>query len=59
LVAHVTGTANATTALASQVYVIFRVFHFAAYVSGIAYIRSAIWLVATGAILVILWQSVF
>lgn len=59
LVAHVTETADATTAFASQVYVIFRVLYLPAYVSGIAYIRTAIWFVATGAILVILWQSVF
>lgn len=60
LVAHVTGSADATTALASQVYVIFRALYLPAYVSGIAYVRTAIWFVATGAILVILsapWYS--
>ncbi|MDH3195162.1 MAG: MAPEG family protein [Hyphomicrobiales bacterium] len=59
LVAHVTGAADATTALASQAYVIFRALYLPAYASGIAYLRTAIWFVATGAILVILWQSVF
>ena len=53
LFAHVSGTANGTTALAATIYVAARVLYLPLYGFGIAYWRSALWGVATAAILVI------
>jgi len=56
LVAHVSGTASAVTAAASQVYVGARIVYIPCYVSGIPVVRSVVWSVAALAILVILGE---
>lgn len=56
LVAHVSGTASAVTAVASQVYLGARIVYIPCYVSGIPVLRSVVWSVAALAILVILGE---
>ena len=51
LVAHVTGKADDTTAMASQVYLAARIAYVPAYVSGVPLLRSAVWLVANAGLL--------
>lgn len=53
LVAHVSGTASADTALASQVYLAARVVYVPCYVWAIPVLRSLVWSVAALAILAI------
>ena len=54
---HLSDRSNATTALASQVYVVARIAYVPAYLFGIAYLRSAIWGIATAAIVIILFVA--
>lgn len=56
LIAHVSGTASAVTAVASQVYLGARIVYIPCYVSGIPVVRSLVWSVAALAILVILGE---
>ncbi|MCB1483113.1 MAG: MAPEG family protein [Rhodobiaceae bacterium] len=57
LVAHVTGKADDTTAMASQVYLAARIAYVPAYGFGFKWGRSVIWGVALIAILVILFEA--
>ena len=57
LVVHVTGKADATTAMASQVYLAARIAYVPAYGFGLKWGRSVIWGVALIAILVILFEA--
>lgn len=56
LVAHVSATAGATTALASQIYIAARIVYIPCYVWGIPGLRSLVWSVAALAILVIVGE---
>jgi len=56
LVAHVSGKANETTALASVVYFAARVAHAVVYTAGIKVVRTVVFFVGIGAELVILSQ---
>ncbi len=56
LVAHVSGSASAITALASQVYLAARVIYIPCYVFG-SRLRSLVWSVAALAILVIVGET--
>ncbi|MEZ5871344.1 MAG: MAPEG family protein [Nitratireductor sp.] len=51
-----TGNANANTALGAQIFFWGRVLYFPAYLTGIPFIRTIIWLVSTGGLLMILWE---
>ena len=57
IVTHLAGRADAVTAGASIAYLAARVAYVPAYVSGVPYLRSAIWTVATAAILVIVIKA--
>lgn len=46
LIAHVSGSANAQTALAAQIFLGARLVHAGCYLAGIAYLRSAAWVVS-------------
>jgi len=56
LVAHVTGKANATTALGATIFFWGRVLHALVYLAGIVYLRTAMFAVATVGELMILRQ---
>lgn len=56
LVAHVTGKANATTALGAQIFFAARIAHTAVYVAGIRVVRTLVFLVASVGELMILAQ---
>lgn len=56
LVAHVTGAANATTALGATIFFWGRVAHAIVYLAGIPYLRTAMFGVATAGELMILAQ---
>lgn len=56
LVAHVTGRANATTALGATLFFWGRVAHAAVYTAGIVYLRTAVFFVATLGEILILMQ---
>lgn len=43
LVAHVSGEADATSALGAQIFVGARLLHAATYIAGLPYLRTAIW----------------
>lgn len=51
-----TGNANATTALGAQIYFWGRVLYFPAYLSGIPFIRTIIWVISTAGLVMILWE---
>jgi uncharacterized MAPEG superfamily protein len=51
-----TGNANENTALGAQIYFWGRVIYFPAYISGIPYIRTFIWLVSLLGMLLIFWE---
>ena len=53
LVAHVTGKADATTALGAQIFFVGRVAHTAIYIIGIPYLRTAAFFVALAGMLMI------
>ncbi|MFN0264979.1 MAPEG family protein [Tepidamorphus sp. 3E244] len=59
LVAHVAGKADATTAIASQVYLAARIAYIPAYAFGSSWMRPVIWGIATAAIVVILFKALF
>ena len=46
LMAHVTDTANATTALGAQIFFWARVAHLASYIAGIIYLRTFVFIIA-------------
>ena len=56
LVAHVTGKANATTALGAELFFIGRVAHVIVYTAGIIYLRTAVFFVAAVGEFLILLQ---
>lgn len=56
LVAHVSGHANATTALGATIFFWGRVAHAATYIAGLIYVRTAVFFVATIGELMILAQ---
>jgi len=56
LVAHVTGKANATTALGAQIFFAARIAHTAVYVAGVPVVRTLVFFVATAGELMILAQ---
>ena len=56
LVAHVTGKANATTALGAQIFFWGRIAHAALYITGIPYARTAAFTVAFVGEILILFQ---
>ncbi len=56
LVAHVAGKANATTALASQIFLVSRIVYTVVYMAGIPYLRTLIFTIATVAEFMILLQ---
>lgn len=56
LVAHVAGKANATTALAAQIFFWARIAHVATYTAGIYGLRTAVFFVGAAAELMILFQ---
>jgi uncharacterized MAPEG superfamily protein len=51
-----TGNANETTALGAQIYFWGRVLYFPAYISGIPYIRTSIWIASAAGLVLILWE---
>ncbi|MEM8878548.1 MAG: MAPEG family protein [Pseudomonadota bacterium] len=57
LVAHMTGQADGVTAAASWTYLAGRVMYIPLYVFGVPFLRSAVWAVATGAILTIVLRT--
>ncbi len=57
LVVHLSGQTNATTVLASQIYLAARIAYVPAYAFGIPYLRSAIWGIASAMIVVILFVA--
>ncbi|MBB3064965.1 MAPEG family protein [Limibacillus halophilus] len=59
LIAHVSGTADETTAAASVVYFLARLAHYPAYVSNIPFTRTISFAVGCVALLVIFLQVVF
>lgn len=56
LVAHVTGKANATTALGAAIYFWARVAHAAIYIAGITWVRSLAFAISMVGLVVILLQ---
>lgn len=58
LVAHVTGRANATTALGAQVFFWARLVYALVYVGGIPWVRTAIWAVSVLGLVLIFSQLV-
>jgi uncharacterized MAPEG superfamily protein len=56
LVAHVSGKANATTALGATLFFWGRVAHAVVYVAGIVYLRTAVFFVAAAGEIMILLQ---
>jgi uncharacterized MAPEG superfamily protein len=58
LVAHAAGAANATTATWSSIYLLARVLHYFAYISGIPYVRTLCFAVGWLATMVIFLQIV-
>ena len=58
LVTHVAGATNGITAACAQIYVIARVIYVPVYLMGIPWLRTAIWLVATLSIVILLLQAV-
>ena len=58
IVAHLTGTANAATAVWSIVYFWARVAHYFGHISGLPFVRTALFTVGWIAIMVIFWQIV-
>ena len=56
LVAHVSGKANATTALGATIFFWARVVYVAVYIAGIIYLRTIVWSVALIGELMILLQ---
>ena len=53
-----TGNANANTALGAQLYFWGRVVYFPAYIAGIPYVRTLIWLASLIGLLIIFWEVV-
>ncbi|MFK5979396.1 MAG: MAPEG family protein [Rhizobiaceae bacterium] len=51
-----TGKVNELTALGAQIYFWGRVAYVPAYVAGIPFVRSVIWLISTAGMAIILWQ---
>jgi len=58
IVAHLAAAANATTALWASIYFWARVAHYFGYISGLPFVRTALFTVGWIAILVIFWQIV-
>ena len=56
LVVLFTGNANENTALGAQVYFWGRVLYLPAYIAGIPYVRTAIWLISTAGLALIFWE---
>lgn len=56
LVVLYTGNANENTALGAQVYFWGRVVYFPAYIAGIPYVRTLIWMVSSAGLALILWE---
>lgn len=56
ILAHITGSANETTALMSQVFFAARVVHAVTYIAGIRYVRTVAYLVSAYAIFKIAMQ---
>ena len=56
LVAHVTGKANATTALGAELFFFGRVAHIALYTAGAVYLRTAAYFVGVAGEILILFQ---
>lgn len=56
LVAHVTGKANAITALGSTIFFLGRVAHVGVYVAGLIYLRTLVWFAAWAGGIMILFQ---
>jgi len=55
LVAHVSGKANATTALGATIFFWARLVYAAVYIAGIVYLRTAVWFVAAfGEVLILI-----
>ena len=51
-----TGNASPTTALGAQIYFWGRVLYFPAYLAGIPFVRTIIWVVSTAGLVMILWD---
>jgi len=58
IIAHLTGAANETTAIASMVILVARLLHAAVYIAGIPYLRTAVFAVAQFSMLLCVWQIV-
>jgi uncharacterized MAPEG superfamily protein len=58
IVAHLAAAANATTALWASIYFWARVAHYFGYMSGLPFVRTALFTVGWIAIMVIFWQIV-
>lgn len=58
IVAHLAAAANATTALWASIYFWARVAHYFGHISGLPFVRTALFAVGWIAILVIFWQIV-
>lgn len=58
IVAHLAAAANATTALWASIYFWARVAHYFGHISGLPFVRTALFTVGWIAILVIFWQIV-
>jgi uncharacterized MAPEG superfamily protein len=58
IIAHLTGAANETTAIASMVILVARILHAAVYIAGIPYLRTAVFAVAQFSMLLCVWQVV-
>lgn len=58
IVAHLTGSANAATAVWSMIYFWARVAHYFAYISGLPFVRTTFFTVGWIATLVIFWHIV-
>lgn len=56
LTGYVAGASDAVTAAAAGTYVVARGLYLPCYAFGIPYLRTLVWCVATGAILVIFWR---
>jgi uncharacterized MAPEG superfamily protein len=56
VIAHLTGAANETTAIASTAILAARVLHAAVYIAGVPYLRTAVFAVAQFSMLVCVWQ---
>jgi uncharacterized MAPEG superfamily protein len=56
LIVLVTGNANESTALGAQIYFWGRVLYVPAYIAGIPYLRTLIWLISLFGMLLIFWE---